>query len=365
MIKLYNMGLNEFKKYCVQKKVYIYGAGRALESCLDLYFKDKQISGIVDSDKNKVNKVISYGIYKTKIVDIDTLKKIIASDNDKKNILIMISSSIYGADIVDKLDKMYELDGIECFLQLFIRNTREEYCDFEFTKTEKKIPKKIHYVWVGEMRIPYEFQKNIKTWKKFNPDYEIIEWNEKNYDMNVNKYVKQAYESKAWGFVSNYMRLDIVYKYGGIYLDTDVEAISNFDKLLNDELFMCMGCADRVNNGCGFGAIAGHKILKDIIAEFDDIEFLKDKKPQKKPGHTFLHPILRKYGFKIENRYQCINDAVLYPAEVMSPLRLEGMEDWISDKTVSLHKESSTWRNIKEKEAYRRTIELINRIVQR
>lgn len=363
MLKLSNMGPNEFRNYSKDKKIYIYGAGRALESCLDLYFNDKQISGVVDSNENKKGQTVKYGEYLTYIINKNELVHRIAADDKKKNILIMISSPIYAADIVEELDELPELDGIECFLQILVRNTKEDYPDFEFTKSEQKIPKKIHYIWVGGKPLPYEFEKNIESWKKYNSDYEIIRWDETNYDMSVNKYTMQAYESGAWGFVVNYMRLDILYKYGGIYLDTDVEAISNFDKLLNDDMFMCMGCGDRVNNGCGFGTIAGHKLINSIMNEFENAEFVENGIPLKKPCHTFLHPALRDYGFNIENKYQKINGAVLYPAEVMSPLRIAGIEDWITDKTVSLHKESATWKNDKEKAAGEKIAGLIKRIL--
>ena len=91
------------------------------------------------------------------------------------------------------------------------------------------IPKKIHYCWVGGAPKPESVLVCINSWKKYCPDYEIIEWNETNYDFTKNKYMQQAYENKKWGFVPDYARLDIIYEHGGIYLDTDVEIIKSFD----------------------------------------------------------------------------------------------------------------------------------------
>lgn len=362
MLKVSNLGPLEFKKYCKNKKVYVYGAGRAMESCLDLYFYDKEIEAVIDSNTEKAGKEIVYGKYKTTIISKTSFIDIAASIPDKTNIIIVISSPIYGAEIVEELDLIPELDGIECFLQILIRNTKEKYPEYHFTEGIPKIPKKIHYIWVGGKPLPEDFRRNIETWKKYNPDYEIIRWDEANYDINANNYTRQAYESGALGFVPNYMRLDILYRHGGIYLDTDVEAIANFDKLLNDDMFMCMGCADRVNNGCGFGTVAGNRLIKNIMSAFESEEFIKDGKPSKKPCHTYLHPALRKYGFEIENKYQKVNGAVLYPAEVMSPLRIEGIDDWITEKTVSIHKEAATWKSDKEKEAGSKISKLIKRI---
>ncbi len=362
MLKVSNLGPLEFKKYCKNKKVYVYGAGRAMESCLDVYFSNKQIEAVIDSNPDKAGKEIVYGKYKTTIISKTSFIDIIASIPDKANVIIVISSPIYGAEIVEELDLVPELDGVECFLQVLIRNTKEKYPEYHFTEGMPKIPKKIHYIWVGGKPLPEEFEKNIETWKKYNPDYEIIRWDESNYDINANNYTRQAYETQSWGFVPNYMRLDILYRHGGIYLDTDVEAIANFDKLLNDDMFMCMGCADRVNNGCGFGTVAGNELIKNVMSAFENEEFIKNGKPSKKPCHIFLHPALRKYGFEIENKYQKVNGAVLYPAEVMSPLRIEGIDDWITEKTVSIHKEAATWKSDKEKEAGSKISKLIKRI---
>ena len=87
------------------------------------------------------------------------------------------------------------------------------------------IPKKIHYCWFGGNPLSEGAKKYIETWKKYCPDYEIIEWNENNFDVTQNQYCKEAYEAKKWAFVSDYARFWILYKYGGIYFDTDVEVI--------------------------------------------------------------------------------------------------------------------------------------------
>ncbi|WP_412503566.1 glycosyltransferase family 32 protein [Shewanella indica] len=100
------------------------------------------------------------------------------------------------------------------------------------------IPKVIHYVWMGKSDKPISVIKCIDSWKKKLPDYEIIEWNEKNFNVDENTYCKEAYENKKWAFVSDYVRLAVLLKYGGIYLDTDVIVKKNFDDLLSLDLFL-------------------------------------------------------------------------------------------------------------------------------
>ena len=100
------------------------------------------------------------------------------------------------------------------------------------------IPKKIHYCWFGGNPLPELAIRCIESWKKYCPDYEIIRWDESNYDVTKNKYMYQAYENKRWGFVPDYARLDIIYNYGGIYLDTDVELLNSLDDLLDQKCFL-------------------------------------------------------------------------------------------------------------------------------
>ena len=98
--------------------------------------------------------------------------------------------------------------------------------------------KYIHYCWFGGNSLPKLAKKCIESWKKYLPDYEIIEWNEKNFDINLCPFVKEAYDNKKWAFVSDYARLYALYKYGGLYLDTDVEILRDIEFLKNDEMFM-------------------------------------------------------------------------------------------------------------------------------
>src|SRR5699024_3155952 len=120
------------------------------------------------------------------------------------------------------------------------------------------IPKIIHYCWFGGNPLPEKEQKCIASWRKYCPDYEIIEWNENNFDINQNMYIKQAADEKRWAFVSDFARLDVIYRFGGIYLDTDVEIIRNLDPLLRNKAFVGIdnvtGEEYSINTGLGFGA---------------------------------------------------------------------------------------------------------------
>ena len=360
MLNIKNMNPTNFKKYIYEKNVFIFGAGRALDSCLDIYFKDNKVNKIVDNNSSLWGNYVENGLDKIEIINkerfVAEVKRLGVS-----NTVLLITSPFYAAEIVEDLDKYSELDGLECFLQVIIRNTFEEILPYTFTSGKSIIPKKIHYIWIGKKELPVQFVKNIETWKIYNPDYEIIRWDETNYDFNKCAYLREAYENQAWGFATNYARLDIIHKYGGIYLDTDVEVIHNLDVLLKDKAFFNMGCSERVNNGCGFGAVKNCSIVRDIMSEYEQAHFISQSgKLIKKQAHIYLNRVLKQYGFNIVNQYQNINGIVLYPSEVMSPLTIEGMSNMFSDKTLSIHKEEGSWKSEEQKKGYIKLQKIIN-----
>ena len=127
------------------------------------------------------------------------------------------------------------------------------------------IPKKIHYCWFGGNAKPDSVQKCINSWKRFCPDYEIIEWNESNFDIHCMPFVEQAIESKKYAFASDVARLMVVYENGGLYFDTDVEVVRNFDDLLENKAFLGFENNEYVASGLGFGSEADVEFFKRHI----------------------------------------------------------------------------------------------------
>ena len=131
------------------------------------------------------------------------------------------------------------------------------------------IPKKIHYCWFGGADKPKSVKKCISSWKKFCPDYEIIEWNESNYDVNSTEYTKMCADEKKYAFLSDFARLEIIEKNGGIYFDTDVELIKNIDSLLDNEAFFGLENPDYVATGLGFGSVAHGQAVTAMVKEYE------------------------------------------------------------------------------------------------
>ena len=137
------------------------------------------------------------------------------------------------------------------------------------------IEKKIHYIWVGGKPLTKLAKKCIKSWKKFCPDYEIIEWNENNFDVTQNTFCRQAYEAKKWAFVSDYMRMHILYEHGGVYMDTDVEVLKPLDEFLHNKAFSGFEQFDIIPTGI-IAAQKNNEWIKNILDWYTDATFVDD-----------------------------------------------------------------------------------------
>ncbi|WP_155287884.1 glycosyltransferase family 32 protein [Lacticaseibacillus zhaodongensis] len=132
------------------------------------------------------------------------------------------------------------------------------------------IPKTIHYVWIGGKKKPKDVEWCIQTWKKKLPGYNIVEWNESNINFNENSFLKEAYNQKKWAFVSDYVRMSAIYKYGGVYFDTDVVAVHNLDTLLTNEAFVGFE-TPQLPFSAVFGAVPHHKFVKANLDFYDSV----------------------------------------------------------------------------------------------
>ena len=149
MLDIKNANPQQTKAYMKSKRVYVYGAGRALESCIDIYLQETTVEGIVDSDPDKAGTGIDIENQHVKVIDKKQFVQFYHNCTEKEEIVLFISSSVYAADIVSELDQIEELDGLQCFLQVLVRNTFGEHRDFEFSDGQEIIPRKIHYIWIG------------------------------------------------------------------------------------------------------------------------------------------------------------------------------------------------------------------------
>ena len=215
-----------------------------------------------------------------------------------------------------------------------------------------KIPKTIHYCWFGRNPLPSLAIKCIASWKKYLPDYEIKEWNEDNFDVNVIPYTREAYAAKKYAFVSDYARFKILYEEGGLYFETDVEVIKPFDDIIARGAFM--GCerdaGDRggacVNPGLGLGANPNFGLYKEILDLYATLHFsYPEGSLNLKTVVEYTTDLLCKHGLKNINEIQKCAGIWIYPSAYFCPISVEDGKLRITSHTVSIHHYAQSWQS--------------------
>ena len=206
------------------------------------------------------------------------------------------------------------------------------------------IPKVIHYCWFGHSQKGEKEQRCIESWKKFCPDYKIIEWNEDNYDINSHPFVSNAYVRKKWAFVSDFARLDIIYQYGGVYLDTDVEIIKPIDDLLSVQMYAGFEDVRCVNLGLGFGAEKKHPYIKEMMEAYDTLSFPDNDADLMKIACPIIQTdVLKNHGLVPNGESQKIMDCSVYSIDYFSPKSFETGIITLTANTYSIHHFNMSW----------------------
>ena len=205
------------------------------------------------------------------------------------------------------------------------------------------IPKKIHYCWFGRGEKPELARKCIASWRKFCPDYQIIEWNEDNFDLNCNAYVRYCYANKKWAFLSDFVRLAVVNEHGGLYFDTDVEMVAPPDGLLEYDAFYGFENDTSVNTGQGFGSVAHHPTVEVMIDQYLNLS-------QDEQG---LYPVLAcpelntnallPLGLVLNGQRQNVAGAEILPSDFTNPYDDATGRLNKTANTISIHWYSKSW----------------------
>ena len=208
-----------------------------------------------------------------------------------------------------------------------------------------KIPKKIHYCWFGKGEKPGIVKKCIESWKKILKDYEIIEWNEESFDINSNTFVKEAYESGKYAFVSDYVRVYALYNYGGIYLDTDVEIYKEFsEEMLNNDSFWGFEEKNFIATST-IGAQKGNKLIKRFLDSYDGKCFYKlNGEIDTLTNVAIVSNMVKELGIRLDGSYQRIEQvATFYPQEYFSPYDYINCYSKATENTYAMHHYYKSW----------------------
>lgn len=210
----------------------------------------------------------------------------------------------------------------------------------------------IHYIWLGKNEKPDIVKDCIKSWKEFFPDWKIVEWNEDNLNIDSIIYCKEAYDKKKYAFVSDYFRFLILYKYGGLYFDTDVKVIKNFsDLIIENDLFFGFEDVKKVSPGLVlYSKNRKERLFKEILDIYIKEKFiLENGDLNLKTVVTRFTELLQKYGLQLNNKKQKIKNMTIFPTEYFCPLNYNTGRMCITDKTYAIHLYNGSWLNLEEK----------------
>ena len=213
------------------------------------------------------------------------------------------------------------------------------------------IPKIIHYCWFGNKEKPLIVKKCLNSWKNKLSEYEIKEWNEKNFDINSNQFVKQAYEAGKFAFVSDYVRVYALYNYGGIYMDTDVEVYKLFsEEILKNESFWGFEEKNYIATST-IGAKKDNSLIKSFLESYDDKNFIKNNGEfDTLTNVAIVTEMIKGLGVNLDGSYQEVKGvATIYPQEYFSPYDYINCYSKKTKTTYTEHHFYKSWLPFKER----------------
>ena len=234
----------------------------------------------------------------------------------------------------------------------------------DMRRENEMIPKIIHYCWFGRNELPKETVQCIESWKKYFPNYIIKECNEYIFDIKMCSYVEEAYNEKKWAFVSDDARVWILYNYGGVYFDTDVEVVKPLDDIVAKGAFM--GCEVSYDSkkgkerfsiapGLGIAAPKGMEIYEEILRYYEKLHFVeKDGSLNMKTVVSHVTEMLKMRGFDpLKKEIQMVQGICIYPVEYFCPINYITGEVAFTENTRTIHHYMSSWRSKQEIKAYK------------
>lgn len=222
------------------------------------------------------------------------------------------------------------------------------------------LDKVIHYCWFGDREIGEQARKDIESWEKYAPDFEIKRWDEADSDVRSCLFARAAADVKAWAFVSDYIRMKKIYDYGGVYMDVGTELIKDIRPLLYSAPFMAIEYGTTlISPGLIICAEKQDPLIGEILDVYESIEFIDSD--EFKEGHTvneITTKVFEKYGYIRKDRHQVVGRWTILPSLVFCPeYGIGGFH--IEDGTYSVHHYSGSWRS----ELYKRKREIMNSVV--
>lgn len=320
----------------------------------------EKVAYFVDNDYKKQGKAFTLLDNRIPIFPVEKLLYEKTSD-----IVLLICSAAYAMEIYRQLEAMDALQNTACFFLPYMIAERSDNCLDNLLDmgncTKEQIPKIIHCFWFSKEKKDALSTKCMESWRRACPDYQILEWNADNYDVEKKPYMLKAYEMRKWAFVSDYARLDIIYQMGGFYLDFDVELFKSLDCLRRHKFVIGYG-PYRDIEAAAFGAVAGNGFTKGLIDIYAERNFSWEKVIEGDIQPVYLNQLFSSQGFTIDGRYQEKDGVCVYPKEVFSDRNPFTEEIRKGEYALGVHHCAGGWWSNKDREYHDKSIRVMKEI---
>ncbi len=305
-MKFINCEKDEFKKLIKNRKVICIGASKNVQSKYDENIKwfdewKKNIAYFIDNNESKWYKKYEFGKDSYIVYPLERLHEI----ND--SVILIMTHKKHILDICKQLESMNLPEMEVLSLEMIFSKLTFDDSAISFPCNKGLVNNKvIHTFWFSGDSIPEHYQVCIESWKKYCPDYEIKIWNKNNYDVTQSRFMEEAFMAQKWAFVSDYARLDVIYRYGGIYMDMDVEVVRNLDDLLTLPCFFGIDPWNQIDLGTGFGAASGNVLVGQLLDEYKDKVFFLNNGYNIEAQPLVLLDVFKRNGYvEKSNSQQC------------------------------------------------------------
>lgn len=341
------MKITEYFETLKTKDIICWGSGKHFRN-VTCPFLCK--SGLIDNlvgfagvtDKESVELLDhSYGVFG---------KEELAEMNSSKTI-ILIAVTGY-EEILNQLQSAAGLTGFDAVPSIYLESLYEDMLllsgkkpPLNYRKHDKPvIPKTIHAIWFSGDPMPELYLRCLESWKKYAPDYDIRIWNRETYKHGHCLFFEQAIEHGNWAFASDYARADLLRRYGGIYMDLDVEMLRPIDDLLYNDAYMSFESRDRIECGSGMGARPGHPIMQEICESYENRPYFKaDGTWDNSTCPVRYTQVIEKHGLKKDGSFQHVEDITVYPFEVLTGKSFDTGIIYNTEFSYTVHHHNGSW----------------------
>ena len=349
-MRLLNCGLDEIANQIGNNRIVFFGSGSWLKvvNHTELMTLADNFCYVIDNGLNKDEVQIG-----NITLPIYPPSKVL----DETKCVVILTSPMYMNEMYEQLQDMSLSDEIVCYAFPFMQMVTEDKTDINLLEkvtnknVEKRIPKIIHSFWFSGDEKPDSYQQCVDTWKKILPDYEIIEWNKNNYDWHKHPFVERAIELEAWAFASDYARLDVLFQFGGIYLDMDVEVFKPFDELLGNEAILAFSNHVLIDLAV-VGSKRNNPLIKKILELYDGVELPTTKKEFAKYFQpVFVRDCLAEADIKMNGSLQKVDGATVFPRQFFMAMNYVLFGEYkLTENTYCVHHDNFGWSVTKDRE---------------